>query len=81
MALLINVDCTACDACKPVCPNEAISAAEPIYIIDPMKCTECVGANDEPHCKLVCPADCIVINPDWRETPEELQKKYDQLHS
>ena len=25
MALMINEDCTACDACRPVCPNEAIS--------------------------------------------------------
>ena len=24
MALLINDNCTACDACKPVCPNDAI---------------------------------------------------------
>ena len=35
MALLINDNCTACDACKPVCPNEAISVGDPIYVIDP----------------------------------------------
>ena len=46
-----------------------------------MKCTECVGAADEPQCRLVCPATCIVANPDWEESPEELQDKYDQLHS
>ena len=66
MALLINDNCTACDACKPVCPNEAISVGDPIYVIDPLRCTECVGAEDEPQCKLVCPADCIVPNPDFR---------------
>ncbi len=60
MALLIDDNCTACDACKPVCPNEAIAVGDPIYVIDPLKCTECVGAEDEPQCKLVCPADCIV---------------------
>ena len=38
-----------------------------IYVIDPMKCTECVGAEDEPQCKLVCPESCIVANPDWTE--------------
>jgi len=81
MALMINEDCTACDACTPVCPNEAISSGEPIFSIDPMKCTECVGAEDEPQCKVVCPADCIVQNPDWQESPEELQEKYVQLHS
>ena len=45
MALLINDNCTACDACKPACPNEAISVGDPIYVIDPLRCTECVGAS------------------------------------
>ena len=81
MALLIIDTCTACDACEPVCPNEAITAGESIYLIDPMKCTECVGAEDEPQCKLVCPEACIVENPDWEETPEELQEKYEALNS
>jgi ferredoxin len=81
MALLINEDCTGCDACRPVCPNKAIKAGDPLYVIDPARCTECVGADDEPQCKLVCPADCIVADPEWAETPEALQEKYDQLHS
>lgn len=80
MALTINDLCTACDACPSVCPNEAISVADPIYIIDPDKCTECVGAHDEPQCKLVCPADCIVVHPDHQETPDQLKAKYDALH-
>jgi ferredoxin len=81
MALLINENCTACDACKPVCPNEAISAGNPIYVIDPFKCTECVGAEDEPQCRLVCPVtDCIVDHPEYRETREQLLEKYQSLH-
>ena len=44
MALIINDACTACDACEPVCPNKAITAGNPMYVIDPLKCTECVGA-------------------------------------
>jgi ferredoxin len=81
MALMINDTCTACDACVPECPNEAITSGSPIYVIDPMKCTECVGAHDEPQCRKVCPVDdCIVVNPDWVETPEQLKEKYDQLH-
>ncbi len=80
MALMIVDPCTACDACEPVCPNEAIKAADPIYIIDPMKCTECVGAEDEPQCKLVCPESCIVPNPDWEETEDELMEKFEQLN-
>ena len=80
MALMITDDCTACDACKPSCPNEAISAGDPYYVIDADRCTECVGAHDEPQCKLVCPADCIIVNPDHQETPEQLQEKYQALH-
>ena len=81
MALMINDDCTACDACKPALSERGDLGRRPVFTIDPMKCTECVGAEDEPQCKLVCPADCIVANPDWPETPEELQEKYEQLHS
>ena len=80
MALTINDVCTACDACPSACPNEAISVGSPIYVIDPLKCTECVGAHDEPQCKLVCPVDCIVVNPDFQETPEQLKEKYHVLH-
>ena len=80
MALMINDNCTACDACKPVCPNDAISDGSPIYVIDPNRCTECVGAEDEPQCKLVCPANCIDPNPDWVEDKDALLAKYQQLH-
>jgi hypothetical protein len=29
---------------------------------------------------LVCPEACIVPNPDWEETKEELQAKYDAMN-
>lgn len=80
MALLINEDCTCCDACVPVCPNKAIKAGDTIYLIDPAKCTECVGAEDSPQCQLVCPADAIVQDPKHVETKEQLQAKYNGLH-
>ena len=79
MALMINDDCTLCDACVSVCPNEAIKAGQP-YVIDALRCTECVGAEDEPQCKLVCPSNCIPENPDFRESREELLAKYHGLH-
>lgn len=81
MALMITADCTNCDACRPVCPNEAIAAGDLIYVIDALRCTECVGAEDEPQCRLVCPADCIVANPDWIETPAQLLDKYQAIHA
>ncbi len=81
MALHILENCTACDACVIECPNEAITEGDPIYVIDAFKCTECVGAHDEPQCQLVCPVDlCIVPNPEFSETKEELQEKYDLLN-
>ena len=77
MALIISGECTACDACRPVCPNQAIAAGDPVYVIDPARCTECVGAEDEPQCRLVCPVDgCITPDPDFRETREQLLEKY-----
>lgn len=80
MALMIVEACTACDACEPVCPNEAIKEGDPMYIIDAFKCTECVGADDEPQCVLVCPDECIIPNPDFKESEDELQAKYDALN-
>ena len=80
MALKIFEDCTACDACVLECPNDAITAGDPTYTINAMLCTECVGAEDEPQCVLECPADCILKDPDWDESEEVLQEKYDSLH-
>jgi ferredoxin len=79
MALMITDECINCDVCEPECPNEAISAGDEIYIIDPKKCTECVGHYDTPQCVEVCPVDCIPFNPDVKETKEELMVKYHQL--
>jgi ferredoxin len=79
MALKIFDDCTCCDACVPVCPNEAIKAADPIFVIDPARCTECVGAEDEPQCALVCPADCITQDPAHVESKDQLLAKFNAL--
>ena len=79
MALMINDDCTACDACVDPCPNTAISAGSPIYVIDPAKCTECVGHYDEPQCVQVCPVACIPVNPQHVETRDQLWAKFTAL--
>lgn len=81
MALKITDECINCDVCEPACPNEAISMGPEIYVINPDRCTECVGHFDEPQCKLVCPVDCIPHDPDHKETKEELLKKYNRLTS
>ena len=79
MALMITDECINCDVCEPECPNGAISAGEEIYEIDPAKCTECVGHFDEPQCQMVCPVDCIPLNPAALETREQLYEKYLKL--
>ena len=80
MALLITDECINCDVCEPECPNGAIAQGLEIYVIDPAKCTECVGAHDDPQCVDVCPADCIIPDPNHKESPEELRAKYEKLH-
>lgn len=80
MALIINEECIACDACLPECPNDAISEGDPIYIIDPNLCSECVGFFDEPQCVDVCPVDSIVPDPDHKETKDELLEKKKRIH-
>ncbi|MDX1756378.1 MAG: YfhL family 4Fe-4S dicluster ferredoxin [Marinobacter sp.] len=79
MALMITDECINCDVCEPECPNEAISPGDEIYVIDPNKCTECVGHYDEPQCQAVCPVDCIPVDPERVENQEQLMAKYHQL--
>ena len=79
MALLITEDCINCDVCEPECPNEAISQGDEIYVIDFNKCTQCVGHHDEPQCQMVCPVDCIIVDPDHTETEDELYDKFLRL--
>jgi len=81
MAIYITSDCINCGACEPECPNEAISEGDPVYVINPDLCTECVGYYDEPQCISVCPVDCIEVNPDYKETKEQLLKKNESMKS
>ncbi len=79
MALKITEECINCDVCEPECPNGAISQGPEIYVIDPGRCTECVGHFDKPQCVDVCPVACIVLDPAWSETREDLQRKFVRL--
>jgi ferredoxin len=79
MAYRITEECINCGACEPECPNQAISAGDEIYVIDPAKCTECVGHFDSSQCAAVCPVDACVPDPDHKETREELMVKFHKL--
>lgn len=76
MALFITDECINCDVCEPECPNNAISEGPEVYLIDANRCTECVGHFDTPQCVEVCPVECILIDPQRRETKQQLQTKY-----
>ena len=80
MALLINDDCTACDACVEECPNEAISEGDEIYVIDPELCTECVGFYDHEACQAVCPVECCLPDPNHPEEESALLERALRLH-
>lgn len=79
MALMITDECINCDVCEPVCPNQAISMGESFYRIDPAKCTECHGHFEEPQCVSLCPVECIPLNPEHVETPQQLLAKFEAL--
>ena len=76
MALRITDECINCDVCEPQCPNTAISMGSDHYIIDPSRCTECVGHFDEPQCQVFCPVECIEVHPGHVESEDELRAKY-----
>lgn len=81
MALLIKENCIDCDMCEPECPNQAISFDGNATMINPARCTECQGHYPEPTCIIVCPIDCIIIDPKNQETQEQLLDKYVTLHA
>jgi ferredoxin len=91
MALQINELCVNCWACEPLCPNQAIYEASPHFLIDPMKCTECLGDHDEPQCAAICPIECAIVdevgdslNPPGSLTgipPEKMKEVMEQLQA
>lgn len=80
MAYKITDDCISCGACETECQNQAISEGEITYVIDPDKCTECVGVTESPKCAETCPVDCCIPDPDHAETREQLLEKWRRLH-
>ena len=46
MALMITKDCTVYNECVEPCPNEAIKEGDDIFVIDVLRCTECIGTDE-----------------------------------
>ncbi|MBA7554584.1 Ferredoxin [subsurface metagenome] len=80
MAYKIEENCVLCGVCEIECQNQAISEAKTTFVIDPYKCTECVGNFESPKCVEVCPADCCVPDPEHVESRGQLLEKWHRLH-
>ena len=80
MATMITEECINCGACEPECPNEAITEGDDTYVINPAKCTECVGHFEEEQCAAVCPVDCCVPDPNIVEAETVLIGRAKTLH-
>jgi len=52
--VIITDECIECGSCEAVCPEDAISAGDGIYVIDQDKCEECLVCIDE------CTVEAIV---------------------
>jgi ferredoxin len=80
VAYKISDECLSCGVCEPECPNQAISMGDAHFMIDPKRCTECVGFFDQPQCRSVCPSEVPAPDPDHKESKEELLAKKNRLH-
>lgn len=80
MATYITEECINCGACVPECPNEAISEGGDVFVIDPERCTECVGFHEKEACQGVCPAECCLPDPRHSESEAALAARAVALH-
>ncbi|GAA5182015.1 hypothetical protein GCM10025771_30310 [Niveibacterium umoris] len=62
MALEIIAGCVNCWACVSLCPHQAIIEAQPHFLIDPLRCTECVDAHATPQCAAICPVEGVIVD-------------------
>jgi ferredoxin len=80
MAYKITDECANCSSCELECLNQAISEGDETYVIDPDKCTQCIGYFESPKCAEICPVDACIPDPDHEESREQLLEKWRRLH-
>jgi hypothetical protein len=56
------------------------NADKSIRVIDPVRCTECVGFYDRKMCQIECPVECCIQNPRKRETTQQLMVRAQSLY-
>lgn len=66
MAFEIIESCVNCYACEPLCPNDAIYQARAgvhsHFMINPDKCTECIGDFMDAQCASICPIEGAILD-------------------
>ncbi len=80
MAYKITEECISCGACEPECLNQAISEGESVYVINPDKCSECVGSFESSKCAEICPVDACKPDEAHKESRAQLLDKWRKLH-
>lgn len=61
MSFQIIESCVNCWACLPLCPCEAIQAANPHFTINEKQCSECDGDYADPQCVSICPVEGAIL--------------------
>ena len=80
MAYMITEDCVMCGNCEQHCPNEAISEGEDTNIVDPERCTGCVGFYEVSKCSVICSQEACIPDPDHEEGRDQLLEKWKKFH-
>ncbi|MFH0941999.1 MAG: YfhL family 4Fe-4S dicluster ferredoxin [Chloroflexota bacterium] len=80
MAYSITRECVNCGACETECPNQAVSQGAEVFVINPEKCTECLGFYDSARCARVCPVNAAVLDDAHRESHRNLVARFKKLH-
>jgi len=81
VSLSITSDCIDCGACQDACPTEAIAEDKVVgaRVIDPERCTECVGFYERTMCQAECPVECCLPDPSHLESEAQLLSKARRL--
>lgn len=80
MAYRISEACISCGSCEQDCPNLAIYEGDDIFIVDPEKCTECVGFRNLPMCAEVCPVAASEPDAARADSYDDLMTRFQRLH-
>ena len=62
MSFSITNLCISCNACKLVCPQNAIQKNDDQYTIAAHRCNECETHYENAQCSSICPVENAIVN-------------------